>query len=296
MEIFYGTEICKIDVTDMCYTKLMNGNIITIPQYDIPRGSIFSDPVPGVVKKIFIYPIDDEMIELNEKTKCDINIVKKTITFDYKIQEIQEIHKKLQIVGGTFENEIEEQLMSIKYLKGDEKVLEIGGNIGRNSMVIAYLLGENQDNLVVLECDENNADILRLNKDLNNMNFHIENSALSKRKLIQRGWDTMPSDELLDGYHWVNTITLEELRAKYNIEFDTLVLDCEGAFYYILMDMPDILDNIKLIIVENDYYDISHKEYIDNALRQNNFSRTYVKSGGWHLPCAQFFYEVWEKL
>ena len=39
------------------------------------------------------------------------------------------------------------------------------------------------------------------------------------------------SDELLPGYKPVNTITLEELNNKYNIEFDTLVLDCEGAFY-----------------------------------------------------------------
>ena len=31
-------------------------------------------------------------------------------------------------------------------------------------------------------------------------------------------------------------------------KFDTLILDCEGAFYNILKDMPEILDNINLII------------------------------------------------
>jgi FkbM family methyltransferase len=292
MKIFYGTPECKIDVTDVCFTKLLHGDIITIPRYDGIRGSIFQDPVPNVVKKIFINFIDDEMIEVNQKTKCDINIVKKTVTLDYKTQEM---YNKLQIMGGSFAQELVEQKMSINYIKGDEKVLEIGGNIGRNSMVIAYLLGENQNNLVVLESDENYADSLRNNRDLNNMNFHIENSALSKRKLIQRGWKTIPSDELLNGYKEVKTITLEELRAKYKIEFDTLVLDCEGAFYYILLDMPDILDNIKLIMMENDYHDITHKEYIDNVLKSNNFSRSSAQSGGWG-PCRQFFYEVWEKL
>jgi hypothetical protein len=68
----------------------------------------------------------------------------------------------------------------------------------------------------------------------------------------------------MDGFSWVSTITLEQLKSKYNIEFDTLVLDCEGAFYYILMDMPEILNNINLIIMENDYWDISKKNYIDN--------------------------------
>ena len=68
-----------------------------------------------------------------------------------------------------------------------------------------------------------------------------------------------------------NTIDInfncECIKTKYNIEFDTLVLDCEGAFYYILMDMPEILDNINLIIMENDYQDYNHKLFIDDVLR-----------------------------
>jgi bifunctional polynucleotide phosphatase/kinase len=44
--------------------------------------------------------------------------------------------------------------MVVKYLTGNEKVLEIGGNIGRNSLIIAYILG-NRNNFVTLECDEN---------------------------------------------------------------------------------------------------------------------------------------------
>ena len=104
----------------------------------------------------------------------------------------------------------------------------------------------------------------------------------------------MPSDTLLDEYTWVNTITLENLKNKYSIEFDTLVLDCEGAFYYILLDMPDILSNINLIIMENDYHDISKKNEIDDILVKNNFTRDYVEGGGWG-PCVNNFFEVWIK-
>jgi FkbM family methyltransferase len=138
------------------------------------------------------------------------------------------------------------------------------------------------------------ADQLKENCALNNLNPHIEASALSKRKLIQKGWDTIASDILLDGYKNVNTITLEELYKKYNIEFDTLVLDCEGAFYHILMDMPEILNNIKLIIMENDYYNPSHKTYIDEILQKNNFNVDYVESGGWGHFYNNFF-EVWKR-
>jgi FkbM family methyltransferase len=186
--------------------------------------------------------------------------------------------------------------MVVRYLTGKEKVLEIGANIGRNSLVIASILGnDNQRNFVSLESDINIANQLTHNRELNNFNFHIESSALSNRKLIQKCWDTKPSETLEEGFTWVRTITLAELKNKYNIEFDTLVLDCEGAFYYILMDMPELLNNINLIIMENDYWEIDKKNYIDDILKQNNFYVDYVESGGWG-PCYSNFFEVWKKM
>ena len=211
---------------------------------------------------------------------------------------INEIHDKLQIKYGSFKEELPEQQMSVKYLKGDEKILEIGGNIGRNSLVISQIL-QNSENLVVLESDEISASQLKENRDLNNFNFHIENSALSKRKLIQNGWYTKPSEILENGFKWVNIIDYKELINKYDIIFDTLVLDCEGAFYYILIDMPEILDNINLIIMENDYDNLLKKEYVDDILKKHNFKRDFFMSGshvgaGWS-PCCDNFFEVWKK-
>jgi FkbM family methyltransferase len=182
--------------------------------------------------------------------------------------------------------------MAVTYLTGNEKVLEIGGNIGRNSLVIASIV--NNDTFVSLESDETIAKQLEENRNLNNYRFHIESSALSKRKLIQRLWDTKPSEILEYGYKWVNIINLDELNLKYKIEFDTLILDCEGAFYYILMDMPEILNNIKLIIMENDYHDFSHKIYVDSVLIKNNFYNDYKEAGGWG-GCSNNFFEVWKR-
>ena len=104
----------------------------------------------------------------------------------------------------------------------------------------------------------------------------------------------MPSDTLQEGYSWVNTITFDELKNKYEIDFDTLVLDCEGALYYILMDMPEILNDIRIIIMKNDYHNLEHKEYVDSVLKKYNFYRVYSESGGWG-PCFNNFFEVWRK-
>ena len=244
-------------------------------------------------KKKFKKKINILKSRLNSNDKA-FNIIENTHpVLQINHEKLENIHSMLQLNHGSFYEELPEQKMVVNYLKGEEKVLEIGGNIGRNSLIIASIL-KNDKNLLVLESDSNISQQLTENKNLNKMNFHIENAALSKRKLIQYYWDTKPSEILEEGYSWVNTITLEQLRNKYRIKFDTLILDCEGAFYYILLDMPEILDNIKLIIMENDYHIFEHKIYIDNVLKNNNFYVDYSEVGGWGHFTNNFF-EVWKK-
>jgi hypothetical protein len=60
------------------------------------------------------------------------------------------------------------------------------------------------------------------------------------------------------------------------------------------MDMPEILNNINLIIMENDYTNINHKKYVDDVLKNNNFFVDYVERGGWG-PCSNNFFEVWKR-
>jgi FkbM family methyltransferase len=298
MRIFYGISLIigkSIDVTDICLSKLTKNNVIDIPATDFIRASYFTDPFFGILKSVFIV-MDDTVHEINEHTQLLINTITHEMSYinQNSINEkLQNVHSKLNITHGDLMDELPEQKMAVRYLTGNEKVLEIGGNIGRNSLVIASILQE-ASNLVTLETSPDIANQLKENRDLNNLNFHIENSALSNRKLIQIGWDTIPSEVLLPGYQWVNTTGLNELKSKYNIEFDTLVLDCEGAFYYILMDMPDILNTVNLIIMENDYHDISQKECVDKILTEHNFHRHYVEGGGWG-PCYHNFFEVWKK-
>jgi FkbM family methyltransferase len=295
MKIFYGIRGNGIDVTDICLSKLTNNNIITIPQGDLNRGNHFTDPLYGVLKSLFILN-DDKLTAYDALCTIKINLLNNKVTSINEndiANHLKNMHSTLQIKYGSFNEELPEQKMAVRYLTGDERVLEIGGNIGRNSLIIASIL-KNTQNLVTLESDVNIAAQLTENRGFNNLNFHIESSALSKRKLIQQGWDTIPSDTLYDGYTWVSTISLVDLKRKYNIEFDTLVLDCEGAFYYILMDMPEILDNINLIIMENDYWDISKKNYIDEILKGQKFYVDYAEAGGWG-PCANNFFEVWKR-
>jgi len=275
MKITYGIIENNIDVTYLCFNNLLNNNIITIPSGDMNRANLFTDPLIGVHKKIFIEHYG-KLYEFDESTDLKIDLLNNTINYNNKLSFI---HASLKLNYGSFNDELPEQKMAVKYLTGNEKVLEIGGNIGRNSLIIGSIL-QNHDNFVTLESDKDICKQLIENRNLNNFKFHIENSALSNRKLIQQGWNTIPSEILEPGFKSINTINYNQLKTKYNIEFDTLVLDCEGAFYYILMDMPEILNNIKLIIMENDYLDITHKNCIDEILIKNNFIVDYSETGG----------------
>lgn len=224
----------------------------------------------------------------------ELNNLSKYIDTYYETK-LLDMQKKLKLNYGSFKDEYAEQLMSVIFLNSESKVLEIGGNIGRNSMIIASIV--NNDNYVVLETDKNSVKKLEHNKKLNNFTFKIEPSALSARKLIQQNWDCTISDVVLDGFFPVDIISYSELKNKYPIDFNTLVLDCEGAFFYILEDYPEILNNVKLILIENDFYNKDNEIKMREIVENNNFKLVYCKE----INCEHWgeklnFYEVYKKI
>lgn len=213
-------------------------------------------------------------------------------------EKLKVIHNNLVLKGGDFTAEYPEQVMNVMFIKPDACVLELGTNIGRNSLIIATLLRD-QRNFVTMECDPRMVDIATRNRDRNSYNFHIEPSALSETQLAQYHYGAHHTIPIVDGrlspnFTEINTITYENLKLKYNIPFDTLVADCEGALVFILGDTPQLLDHIHTVLMENDYFEIQQKLLVDNVLKSKNFKRVYHREGGWG-PCYSFFFEVWQK-
>lgn len=305
MQIRYGTHSVSIDITDLVFKAARSG-IIYIPPNDDRRAKLYTDPAFGRRKHVFLHE-KNVIREYDADTSVFIDTIDYqvyTYAIPFHISELYAdecveiklaaLHRSLTLRHGSFRDEDPEQRMAVRFLKGTENVLEIGGNIGRNSLIIASIA----NSLVTLESDPGIAKQLEENRDINGLTFAIEPAALSLRPLIQRGWDTMVSENLLEGYKWVKTITLPELRAKY--EFDTLVLDCEGAFYYILKDMPEILEGITKILMENDYYTVEHKEFIDATLKEHGFTCIYTEALGPEYAYKKFpfeknFFETWSK-
>jgi len=224
--------------------------------------------------------------ELNE-TILKLSEVHKTISF----------HDKNQLL-----EEIPEQLMALKHIQPDNIVLELGGSIGRNSCIINYILS-NKSNHVVVEPSTRELDTLKYNRDINNFGFHIENSAISNFPLYSRYWHTYKTQ--IEGSTPVNTLTFNDFISNYNLQFDTLIIDNEGNFVDMMKDFPNILDNIKLLIIEHDFNSEDDLCYFKKIMTQSGLKMvdTFLKEHeygpgiNWTdgLNTDPVFVSVWKK-
>ncbi|AYV85957.1 MAG: hypothetical protein Solivirus2_28 [Solivirus sp.] len=302
MRIYYGVQNNYVDVTELTFLGFDRfSNRILIPKGDHARSAVYGDHIYGTVKHIMIkedinddsstiYDIDKELLlDIPETYKYTTEIYR----FDGDItKKLIEIHTKLRFVGGSLNEEYPEQKMAIRFIRPDAKVLEIGANNGRNTVVIASLL-KDSSNLVTLETLIECIPILEENRRSNELDFEIVNAALSKKPIYQSGWDSIPSDVSIEGMRKIEIIDYNSLITT-NWRPDTLVADCEGALFYIFQDYPELLDDVSLIIMENDYHDIEKKKFVDSFLILKGFRRIYVERGGWG-PCFEFFFETWAK-
>lgn len=289
--IFYGLKPTFVDVTEMVIQLCVDiDGFINLPAGDLTRYNIFKqDPLPGVVKTVMFLTDDQNETIYDDRTPIRIKI-SELGTPHYVL--VQNIHSKYPIQYGSWDDELPEQKLTMQYLNPSSTVLELGSNIGRNTIIISEKVKNNH--LVTLESHTQICEALEKNKTVNGLDFIIECSALSYRPLIQNGWDTLPDSNNYLNWIKVNTITFEELETKYNKKFDTLVADCEGALYYILQDNPSILRNISTVIMENDYHDINQKLAVDACLKKFNLVPIHRQAGGWG-PCQDRFYEVWRR-
>ncbi len=300
MKIYFGVENFFRDVTFAYMTYHLRGLEIHIPASDEERVSRIGDHLPGIEKMIIIITRGRQIniptgVEIRIRFQNELDkIIPRTTRFISKgNHSTEDIQHELCMFMGSFEDESPEQRLAVKYVKPNAKVLEIGANIGRNTMILSSLLNDDT-NLVTLECNRNFIELLELHKKLNKMNFQIVNAALSYRPLAIRDWDTVviENDCIPENYERVECVTFEELKSRF-FNFDTLVADCEGALYYILQDNRELFQDFETIIIENDYHDIEHYNFIRTILDKTHVC-IHSEGGGWG-PCTHNFYEVFTK-
>merc|ERR1712039_402213 len=143
----------------------------------------------------------------------------------------------------------------------------IGARYGAATCAISEALG-NSGKQAVVEADPLVWQAITDNVRRNNCNANVWLGALSKKpmkkKKTKNGTDyttvvapateteKADKDASLCGEN-IPIISVRGLEARYGLKIDTLVIDCEGCFDPILRESPEILDNVKLILMEADY-------------------------------------------
>ena len=114
-------------------------------------------------------------------------------------------------------------------------------------------------------------DTLEKNMEFNNCNFHIVKGFISnfKNNLIKDGYMTT---SYKDEKSLIPNYTLDEIKEKYNInKFSVLVADCEGFLETFLDENPNLINDLRLIIFEEDFPEKCNYDKIKDNLIKNNF-------------------------
>lgn len=322
MKFYYGYDKEHyVNITTTVFEKCLKDNGIYIPASDDERREIVGyDPYPNIRKHILIidhagnesiytstknveirFDSLTKQLEDAKNPKVWWNAVGKYI--EDPVERLAALQKRINLHHfghGGFEYEYPEQLMAMRHVKEDSRVLEIGGNIGRTAHII-HTIVNNPHNHVIMECEPEMASKLRHNLDLNTYTgARIETRALSKTKLYKVGDYPRPLDaaEVTADTIEMPSISYSELCRKYAVDFNVLVADCEGSLFYIFKEDPNMLDRIHTVIMENDYYDVDHKKMVDVILKMKGFKLVYQEKGvpwaSWSC-CYDYFYEVWKK-
>lgn len=166
-----------------------------------------------------------------------------------------------------------EQDLANHFILEDDIVLELGARYGSVSCIINSKLN-NKNNQVVVEPDERVWDALEKNKTSNNCEFNIVKGFISNKKLdltnLEDGYGStfIENDDTI-----IPSYSLNEIKQKYNLNFNVLVADCEGFLEVFFDENPDFYDNLRLIIFEADYVEKCNYDKIRNKLIEKNFNK-----------------------
>jgi FkbM family methyltransferase len=150
--------------------------------------------------------------------------------------------------------EIVEQNLVKAYVKPDDKVLELGARYGSVSIVTNKILNDKSSHYVV-EPDSAVWECLENNMKLNNCNFNILKGVISKKKLnvYQNNYSTYTYE---DNNSQVKCYEIPK------IDFNVLIVDCEGFFETFYNENKSFFKDLKTIIFESDEPDRCNYDYL----------------------------------
>ena len=192
-----------------------------------------------------------------------------------------------------------EQLLVLKYLPTNSKVLELGGRTGTVSRAINLILDDKSQHLVVEPSPDIDM-IKNLKKLSSSLGFKVFNGAIGESPVLFDGYFGKTGVQFnKNKVIKIKTLTIDQIQKKYNILFTAIIADCEGCFTQIIDEFPQLLNQVSYINIEYDMFK-KESERIANKLIEAGFKSKekikhpyFIKIGAGRRDGTG--YEVWMK-
>ena len=176
------------------------------------------------------------------------------------------------------------------HVKPSASVLEICLTKSNVFVTVAALL-DNTLKYVLVCPDDGQIEYVNHVKQKNGFAFAVEKSLISDYPLrfSDDGYfvkATEETDEALPVINW------DAFHSKYDVVFDTLVVDCANALFHSLQSNTTWLNAIKTVILSNNYSEMSECEFVTSVLRKHGFMRVFRNAFGGG-PCHECFFEIY---
>ena len=173
--------------------------------------------------------------------------------------------------------EVQEQHDANAYIKPDDRVLELGARWGGISITINKILKNKKDHVAV-EPESIVWEALEKNRDRHYCEFQICRGAISNKplKMNDGGYNGFGNYTSHTEEGDINLFKLSD----FNIDFNVLVVDCEGALENFYNENKDFFKQLRLILFERDRKDDCDYEYLENEFLKLGFkkeSRAYCE-------------------
>jgi FkbM family methyltransferase len=181
--------------------------------------------------------------------------------------------------------EVNEKKLIEKHLNQNDIVLELGGCMGVISLLINNILNKKEGHIVI-EIDSNKFEYLQLNRKLNNGKFKMLNGALSNnRNLYYKESNNFWGGKMVE-YKTskpVKAYNLPDLEQKFNLTFNTLVMDIEGGELEVIKKL-NLISFEKLLFEIHFNREKNQYKTIEKRLKDNNFilKESYGRVEYWH--------------
>lgn len=155
-----------------------------------------------------------------------------------------------------------------KHFDGSERVLEVGCYVGVVSCLINNIIKDKEAHIAI-ELLDRYAGLLEENRKTNNCKFKVIcGQIINPSPRIHRDW-----------YKLGKTIKLDDFNKEIN--FNTLVMDCEGAEFDFIDQYPEFVKSMEKLLIE--WHRVNNSDR--NAIRRQYVNR--LKNMGFKLIESQ---------